>query len=173
MGRLLQLIDDPALISTEDKPLLEDVSGRHPWFILPKLLLFRLARKTGDEQTRTKMQHALALRLVFYPVPGILLNEPAWTSLRRRGSMEMVEDFLAVEDKRIVPDEKKEAQTADFSALPAQNAGDDLVSEQLAKIYVAQGLNEKAIAIYRRLSLKFPEKSVYFADCIAEIKQNK
>ena len=46
---------------------------------------------------------------------------------------------------------------------------DDLVTEDLAEIYLAQGLCDEAIAIYRKLSLLNPEKSVYFASLIDKI----
>ena len=44
-----------------------------------------------------------------------------------------------------------------------------LVTEELAEIYLAQGLCDEAVGIYRKLSLLYPEKSVYFAEIIGRI----
>ncbi len=49
---------------------------------------------------------------------------------------------------------------------------EDFVTETLAKIYAKQGNIKKAIFAYEKLSLKFPEKSNYFARLIQELKQN-
>ena len=48
-----------------------------------------------------------------------------------------------------------------------------LVTETLAKIYALQGNISKAIRAYEILSLKFPQKSVYFASLIQKLKTNK
>ena len=47
-----------------------------------------------------------------------------------------------------------------------------LVSETLAKIYALQGSVNKAVRAYEILSLKFPQKSAYFASLIQKLKNN-
>jgi len=46
----------------------------------------------------------------------------------------------------------------------------EIVSEPLAQLYYKQGYYERALKIYEKLFLKYPEKSIYFATLIQEIK---
>jgi hypothetical protein len=48
---------------------------------------------------------------------------------------------------------------------------DDIATETLAKLYRKQGKVLQAIKIYEKLSLKFPQKSDYFANQIQELKK--
>lgn len=50
---------------------------------------------------------------------------------------------------------------------------DELITESLASIYLQQKNYEKALTAYKKLSLKYPEKSIYFATQIEEIEKLK
>ena len=48
---------------------------------------------------------------------------------------------------------------------------DSMLSESLAKIYIKQGKYAKALEIITTINLKFPEKSIYFADQIRFLRK--
>ncbi len=86
------------------------------------------------------------------------------------GSMQdgLIEKFLK-ERPGIQVDQDEIPDQTDRSESVAET-GDSLMTETLAKIYVKQGLYKKAIYAYEKLSLKYPEKSIYFATQINQIK---
>ena len=98
------------------------------------------------------------------PIPAPIPPTPAVSS------DELIDRFLQQTDLRIVAQEGEpddEVRTA-----PLLDDEDEVVSERLAEIYLAQGLRDHAVAIYRKLSLLNPEKSVYFAELIGKIENN-
>jgi len=66
---------------------------------------------------------------------------------------------------------KKEFYSAAKMARLSVQENDDLVTETLASIYADQGKYEKAIQAFKKLQLKYPEKSSYFASRIKSIEQ--
>ncbi|MBL7921388.1 MAG: hypothetical protein JNJ40_13810 [Bacteroidia bacterium] len=61
----------------------------------------------------------------------------------------------------------------DIKAKESLIENEHLVTETLAKIYALQGSVNKAVRAYEILSLKFPQKSAYFASLIQKLKNNQ
>lgn len=83
----------------------------------------------------------------------------------------IIEKFIKEEPQITPPSPEKVSSENKARESAIDESG--FVSETLAKIYTEQGLHHKAIETYKKLSLKFPEKSPYFADLIKQLeKQN-
>ena len=85
-------------------------------------------------------------------------------------SEDIIDKFLRADTHRIVAEEGEVTQEIVVEA--AFDEEDDMVSEELAEIYLAQGLKDMAKETYRKLSLLNPEKSIYFAGIIQKIDSN-
>ena len=85
-------------------------------------------------------------------------------------SIGLIEQFLN-SDPGVIKADKQTSLEGDVSERSVKE-DDSFITNTLAKIYVKQGLHAKAIYAYERLSLKYPEKSAYFAAQIEKIKNN-
>ncbi|MCP4311074.1 MAG: hypothetical protein GY790_07420 [Bacteroidetes bacterium] len=79
----------------------------------------------------------------------------------------LILDFLR-EDPGPIRADKSTAGRKDVS-LASIREHDGFITDTLAQIYIKQGLYAKAIYAYEKLSLKYPEKSAYFAAQIEKI----
>ena len=110
---------------------------------------------------------ALVGRYEWFTPARILRVLQTGRSDRRVSPADLIDRFLKEGGHRIVAEE---GEVVEEVRTEAELSGDDdLVTEDLAEIYLAQGLYDEAIAIYRKLSLLNPEKSVYFASLIDKI----
>lgn len=86
-----------------------------------------------------------------------------------RKTDEVIEKFIR-EEPMIQP---LQAEKLDLENKARKSSEDQhsLVTETLAKIYLEQGLYPKAIEVYKKLVLKYPEKNAYFAARITELEK--
>lgn len=86
----------------------------------------------------------------------------------------IIDDFLSTEGwgSRIVAEPPVPGVVEEPEDISVASVAEDgeIATEILAQIYLAQGLPDRAIEIYYKLGLKYPEKNAYFADLIAEIR---
>jgi tetratricopeptide (TPR) repeat protein len=81
--------------------------------------------------------------------------------------MELIDRFIEINPK-IVPDKNTPVTPVNINKNNEDTSF--LMTETLAKVYLEQKKYQKAIQAYQILILKYPEKSVFFADRISDIK---
>jgi len=86
----------------------------------------------------------------------------AWLKvLKQKEGIPVLEQMAEENEKEIAAIAEKANTTA------------DVITEAMAEIWLKQGNKRKAIDIYSKLSFIFPEKSVYFASRIEQLKHKK
>ena len=93
-------------------------------------------------------------------------------SEKKKNQIEIIEKFIQNEpqmdrDKLAEAESKTDIEDLANKSLLKER---DYETETLAKLMVKQGKLQKAENIYKKLSLKFPEKSAYFATQIEKLK---
>ncbi|MDB5130353.1 MAG: hypothetical protein JWR02_102 [Mucilaginibacter sp.] len=110
---------------------------------------------------------------IFHITPLEELNKnsaetPAGLQTKRKEHA-IIERFIQ-EEPQIKPQSSDKLDNENKAKKSAEDQ-DELVSETLAAIYTDQMLYHKAIASYKKLMLKFPEKSRYFAAKIEQLEK--
>jgi hypothetical protein len=90
----------------------------------------------------------------------------------KRSSADLIDRFIREEPKITTPPKSEFFDPVDYANRSLEDK-EEIVSETLAKTYLSQGNFNKAIQIYRKLSLEYPEKSSFFAAQIEKIKKSQ
>lgn len=84
-------------------------------------------------------------------------------------SNELIEQFIQEQPRIQAPPKDMPPPRNDIS-LESLKEDESFMTETLARIYLKQGYYLKALKSYEKLSLKYPEKSIYFATQIEKVK---
>jgi hypothetical protein len=85
-------------------------------------------------------------------------------------NMSLIENFLASGGDFNMKTMNSVDSTSSDLAEKAVTENYDIVTETFANILMSQGKLQKALEAFEKLSLKYPEKSIYFAARIEEVK---
>lgn len=140
---------------TEEQAL--ELKRKYPWYKPVRIYLDSL--NSEDDET-------LAFHYMFFP-KGQQVREVTRDDFRKYEDSLVIDDFLACENVHIIPAE----QVTEEDLSQADEQDDELVSEELAEIYLSQGYNDMAVKTYEKLSLLYPEKSIYFAELIENVNK--
>jgi len=88
---------------------------------------------------------------------------PLEKEVLKKKKFELIDKFIE-NNPRIVPTHKSSSKIDIKESIKLDK--DELMTETLAKVYLEQKKYKKAIQAYKILSLKYPEKSGFFADRI-------
>ncbi|MBR5433572.1 MAG: hypothetical protein IK117_03970 [Bacteroidales bacterium] len=93
----------------------------------------------------------------------------------KSSDFDLIDKFIQDDPKmpQFSPDELPEGLEVVENMVKESSEEHECVTESMAKICIKQKLFDKAIEIYEKLSLKYPEKSVYFANRISEVNELK
>lgn len=145
----------------DDEAALRRAVGRDAIFFLSRDEMLRLL--TGKVREPEPAAEEKPARPQYYVVGGDYFGQEDFERLEQEGFSVTTPVFGA------------NAGSVDYAPVVAEEVDRDrtMVSETLAEIYVQQELYQRAIAIYEKLILLFPEKSAYFASLIEKVKNKK
>ena len=188
------LLGNHQLLNDETAQELKNLTEKYPWFNLGWMLYV----KNLKEIESAEYQDVLKKVAVRIPDRKLLFNflnqevqkksekaeviQPANILEEFEGEGEegsgnsLIDNFLKSEPGKIRGNDIENVQQSENRAEIIEKSdteNDDLITETLATIYFKQKKYEKALDSYKKLSLKYPEKSVYFAARIEEIEKLK
>ena len=138
---------------------LRKLAEQYPWWSGSRVELLRreLAQQSSleDRGRVINKDHYTTLITLLHPTAIVPIKEIGVARLTLLTTDDLIDRFLKRDDYRIVAEE---GSVDDLSRVEFDD-DEDMVSEELAEIYLNQGLYDDAINTYRKLSLLNSEKS--------------
>lgn len=186
------IVRNPDKLDEKTLTVLKSVVEQYPAFQAGWMLLLKNLRILNDPDYRNSLQTGafrVACRRKLY---RFLTGEEMRVNAEQDETDYLTREYLSPANYQITAHTSRDESLSDLAKAIRKNqqsqvepipghhekntpADDspsgDFVTETLARIYAKQGFYKDAIHAYEKLSLKFPEKNIYFASQIEEIKK--
>lgn len=157
MESFKEYIAHPDSITMPTAECLGAVIDKYAWFTTARMV---------RSHVQGVVDPRVMLRLQTRGAGDVFLREISIDDFWKRSTIEIIDSFLSKGEYKIVPNDDTPEYEIDIESADGQ---DDFLSEELAEIYLAQGMIDEAKETYKKLSLLYPKKSVYFAEIIERI----
>lgn len=127
-----------------------------------------------DDQTRRPAERYTFADWLDYVSERQTIKDEEVQQDRHAQQNKLIDRFLEEPVERITPSvSSRPISQSEAKAIEERSVSenDDILTETLASIYLKQKKFDKAINIFKKLSLKYPEKSSYFASRIDDIQR--
>lgn len=153
----LKMLDDPDFDSYLERGAIRIADRR-------KLYHFLHQEETADDKLTAELADQDPL-VKEYMAPGFYQLSDRKED-REETLVDLIRSIRKKEAEKVLDEVETPAETE-----TEEKSDNSFVTETLAKIYAQQKHYQKAIEAYKNLSLKFPEKSTYFAGQIEILKK--
>ena len=193
---LYRYIENPGLLNGETLDKLKSLVEAFPYFQTGWLLYLKNLKAINDPEYETILKNVAVRvpdRKKLYKWLNTDIYKTAFTSfensdesalsfhLEDDGEMGMtntlIDKFLSsnptIQSRKSSEEITSSDERQDEILKKSLSENDEIVTETLAMIYFQQKKYDKALESFRKLSLKYPEKSAYFASRIEEIENLK
>ena len=193
--KFYSLLDDPGNLNNETLEELRIVTNENPAFQAGWMLFLKNLKMTNNPEYEATLQKVAVsvpdrkqLHRFLFPEKSEKKDKIRTTRVYNAeydlGESEMnesgdplIDKFLSDQPGSIRMENNKAEPEPDYLEDEVEentlNDDEELITETLAMIYFEQKKYDKALNAFRKLSLKYPEKSIYFATRIEEIEKLK
>ncbi|MDD2380289.1 MAG: tetratricopeptide repeat protein [Mariniphaga sp.] len=192
--KFYSIIENPGVIHADSLIELREIIKKYPYFQAGWILYLKNLKDTENPEFETILKKTALLvpdrkklfRLFYsdkYKIQSDFYLNPAEKPKendhknKKSSPVDLIEKFLLTSPGPIRMEKTERTNSGEefekkiISKSTAET--DEIITETLANIYVEQKKYDKALDAFQRLSLKYPEKSIYFATRIKEIEKLK
>lgn len=187
----IQQNTDRVFVNSLTKDELKQLTEKYPWFQMGWLLYLKQLKNSGAAKFDELLKKVAVIipdqklvadflndkmkvdtfSLESSPSEYLLGDEPEY-----KQSDSLIDRFLLKPKREFRKVQDEITGAANHLVNPEEHSSaenEEMITETLAKIYFDQRKYEKAQKAYEKLSLKYPEKSIYFASQIEKIEKLK